>query len=102
MSNIFEERFWAKVNKDTGTDCWEWIGSTHTGGYGTFKYYKKSILAHRMVMIFLGQDPTGMCVCHSCDNVKCVNPAHLFLGTSKDNTQDMIKKGRSKLKQHVS
>lgn len=99
------ERFWKKVQK---TDwCWIWTASFFTNGYGQFRHgsrtdgTRKLDHAHRMAYrLEVGQIPEGMLVCHKCDNKKCVNPDHLFLGTSKDNTQDMIKKGRAGLKQY--
>lgn len=91
-----ESRFWGKVNK-TDT-CWIWNAQRNSKGYGWFDYKGKGIKAHRMVWILThGEIPKGLCVLHHCDNPSCVNPDHLFLGTYKDNSEDMIKKGRSKL-----
>jgi len=78
--------------------CWIWQLSKNNIGYGMMRDDKKMRTTHRVsyeehnsVKI-----PSGMCVCHSCDNPLCVNPAHLFLGTRQQNTHDMIKKGRHK------
>jgi hypothetical protein len=87
-----EEDFWAKVNKTD--DCWEWTGGLFSSGYGCFQYHGKIFLVHRFSVMLDGRDPTGLYVCHKCDNIKCVNPDHLFLGTQQDNMDDMIKKGR--------
>jgi hypothetical protein len=78
-------------------NCWGWNGKLHKGGYAVmiFGEEHKQIGAHRVsYMIHKGEIPIKTLVCHTCDNRSCTNPEHLFLGTHKDNTQDMIKKGR--------
>lgn len=91
------QRFWDKVNKNTENGCWEWTASlTKIGGYGRFKHNRKIIRAHRLSYeLNYGKFDETLFVCHKCDNPKCVNPDHLFLGTSQDNMDDMIKKGRN-------
>jgi len=90
-----EEVFWSHVIKSRG--CWNWAASLNNKGYGWFRIRGKTFTAHRASwMLFRGSIPAGMCVLHKCDNPQCVRPSHLFLGTMRDNTQDMIRKGRSK------
>lgn len=89
------ERFWAKV--DRSGDCWEWLGSKRCSGgrYGGFYDGARVVAAHRYSWtIHRGPIPDGMVVCHRCDNTQCVNPAHLFVGTQRDNVLDMIAKNR--------
>lgn len=87
------ERFWAKV--DTSGDCWIWTACKHWRGYGFFGYKGKNKFAHRISYeLAYGPIPEGIIVCHHCDTPSCVRPSHLFKGTSKDNTQDMLHKGR--------
>ena len=89
-----KERFEEKYIPVTESGCWLWQGPLDSGGYGRF-LIKKTKLAHRASwMIFIGQIPDGMCVCHKCDVPSCVNPNHLFLGTTNDNIQDMVNKDR--------
>jgi hypothetical protein len=88
-----KETFYKNVIKQSN-GCWEWQKSLHTFGYGVTSYKNKYWGAHRLSLVFEGIDPTGYYVCHSCDNPKCVNPAHLFLGTHNDNMKDMRKKNR--------
>ena len=76
--------------------CWIFGGNHDKNGYGIFMHGRgKQLRAHRVSFEFHhGGLNAEMLVCHSCDNPSCINPNHLFMGTPKDNTQDMIKKGR--------
>ena len=89
------ERFWSKVNKNG--DCWEW-DSCMRSGYGAFKLNGKSVSAHRISWIMANGDiPDGMGILHKCNNRCCVNPAHLYVGTQKDNVRDAIAIGAHKM-----
>lgn len=91
-----EQRFNTKYLINEHTDCWEWTRATNNIGYGMFRV-RKGIMrtAHRVSYeLHKGDIPPGMCVCHTCDNPKCVNPDHLWLGTVQDNMDDKISKGR--------
>jgi len=87
------KRLWRRVG-----ECWLWQGAKSRGGYGRIIRGRTVLLAHRVSWeLHRGSIPDGLCVLHDCptgDNPACVNPAHLWLGTKKDNSDDMIAKGR--------
>jgi len=98
MNEQTVKRFFDKI--EITESCWNWKASKRNKGYGAFVWADESgkIIqgrAHRFSYEYhIGKIPNKIFVLHKCDNPKCVNPSHLFLGTNKDNVTDMMKKGR--------
>lgn len=89
------ERFWPKVDIAPDDSCWEWLGAKNTNGYGKIWDPPRFIAAHRFSYeLANGPIPTGLLLRHTCDNPRCVNPAHLITGTTQQNIQDKINRNR--------
>ena len=86
-------RFWSRCQ--VKNECLEWSGSVSNSGYGVFHKFKY-FYTHRMSYKLCNKDPSNNHICHTCDNPKCVNPNHLFLGDDKANLSDMSNKGRNR------
>lgn len=98
------EVFWSRIDTngpipphcpDLGR-CWIWTAGIFKSGYGYFSIKHRCFLAHRISWeLKFGEIPLGLNALHKCDVRLCVNPDHIFLGTLKDNHDDMVRKGRN-------
>jgi hypothetical protein len=85
-----------RVTVDAQTGCWVWQGALVTSGYGMVSVAGRDWRTHRLAWATThGPIPSGLLVCHHCDNPPCCNPDHLFLGTVQDNADDAVRKGRT-------
>ncbi len=97
MKNMsISDRLWASCLKTNKKSCWNWWRKTVSKqGYGRINVNGKSLSAHRLAWeLTYGKIPIGLLVLHKCDNVKCINPNHLFIGTDQTNQQDKVNKQR--------
>lgn len=90
------DRFWSKVAKtDNPDECWNWMAGTRDG-YGDIRIQHKTVASHRIAyQLTHGDIPDDLHVLHHCDNRRCCNPRHLYLGTNLDNVHDRVMRGRN-------
>jgi len=88
---------WKYIDIKGEDECWEWKRSCRGGGYGHFRVNYKYYIVSRLVYIeTYGPIPNKLLVCHTCDNRRCCNPNHLYIGTPQNNMDDMISKNRDR------
>lgn len=97
MATVTLEALMARAPANDNAACQEWQGARTAGGYGVVRMRGRLWYAHRLAWTLgSGAIPHGLDVLHKCDNPPCITPAHLFLGTARDNGVDMARKGRSR------
>lgn len=104
-SSYIHLRFWKYVDRRSCNECWLWTGGTDGRGYGSLSGGSGSspVKAHRLSYeLANGPIPVGLVVRHGCDNPLCVNPAHLEVGTQKENIHDMVVRGRANPKSQLN
>lgn len=91
------KEFLDRVLIDKKTNCWEWAGHIHKSGYGYDRHPLSGLRRTHRISWYLhfGEFDRSLCILHRCDNRKCVNPSHLFIGTQDDNMKDRQSKGRT-------
>lgn len=100
-SAVVQKRFWGTAKIAKPNECWNWTGTLFKrGGYARFSITENGknirLRANRVAYYFVTKKHPGrFFVCHSCDNPKCINPSHMFLGTHKINQLDKVSKGRT-------
>lgn len=89
-------RFWSKVAILSNNECWNWLAGETRGGYGKFYLNGKTLVSSRVAFEISNNItvPKGAFVMHTCNNRRCVNPAHLISGTHQQNMSYMVACGR--------
>ena len=94
------ERYWKKVDVGYDDECWRWTAATDKKwGYGWFRIGRRMVKAHRVSwQMKHGHLKVGEMLCHTCDNPKCVNPSHMYIGDNLTNAHDALRRNRKPLK----
>lgn len=96
INDAFRLKF-SKLHKITSSGCWAWKGKLSKKGYGSIIIQGSKYRAHRVAYyLAYGSFSSDLLVCHKCDNPCCVNPEHLWLGTTQQNTAESVSKGRAR------
>lgn len=95
LSQADKDKFWKLASRPSGSDdCWLWTGLLSQQGYGRFHIGQRPFIAHRISFVLSGGEfHNGSLVLHKCRNKNCVNPAHLYSGTQKQNCADKERDG---------
>lgn len=97
------QRFESYIIPEPNTGCWIWLGCTMETGYGRFNLNKRNTFAHRVsYALYKSNAPSGLLICHTCDNRWCVNPDHLYIGTHSENNLDAYRRRKRKNIQGVN